>query len=83
MAELGLVARAKRRRRGLTRQGKRPATPDLIKRKFTAPAPDVAWRGDMTEIVTDEGKHRHSVCDRLSPIDYERSTAWPLEAQVA
>ncbi|MET8311534.1 DDE-type integrase/transposase/recombinase [Micromonospora sp. NPDC005173] len=50
------IARAKRRRRGLTRQGKRPAAPDLIKRVFTAPAPDVAWCGDMTEIVTGEGK---------------------------
>ncbi|MEH1017990.1 IS3 family transposase, partial [Micromonospora sp. CPCC 206060] len=56
MAERGLVARAKRRRRGLTRQGKRPAAPDLIKRNFTAPAPDVAWCGDMTEIITGEGK---------------------------
>ncbi|GAA1768565.1 IS3 family transposase [Luedemannella helvata] len=56
MAELGLVARPKRRRRGLTRQGKRPAAPDLIRRQFTAPAPDVAWCGDMTEINTDEGK---------------------------
>ncbi|WP_208635346.1 IS3 family transposase [Micromonospora chalcea] len=56
MAELGLAARVKRRRRGLTRQGKRPAAPDLIKRVFTAPAPDVAWCGDMTEIRTDEGK---------------------------
>ncbi|MEU7998153.1 IS3 family transposase [Micromonospora sp. NPDC049060] len=55
MAELGLVARAKRRR-GLTRQGKRPAAEDLVKRQFTAPAPDVAWCGDMTEIVTQEGK---------------------------
>ncbi|MBQ0907017.1 IS3 family transposase [Micromonospora sp. U21] len=56
MAELGLVARAKRRRRGLTRQGKLPAAPDLVKRQFTAPAPDVAWCGDMTEIATQEGK---------------------------
>jgi putative transposase len=56
MAEQGLVARAKRRRRGLTRQGKRPAAPDLIKRAFTAPTPDVAWCGDMTEIVTGQGK---------------------------
>ncbi|MEV1328422.1 IS3 family transposase [Micromonospora costi] len=56
MAELGLVARAKRRRRGLTRPGRRPAAPDLIKRRFTALAPDVAWCGDMTEIVTGEGK---------------------------
>ncbi|WP_312631599.1 IS3 family transposase [Streptomyces noursei] len=28
----------------------------MVQRKFTAPAPDVAWCGDMTEIVTDEGK---------------------------
>ena len=54
MVELGLVARPKRRRRGLTRQGKRPAAADLIRRKFTAPAPDVAWCGDMTEIVTED-----------------------------
>jgi putative transposase len=56
MAERGLVARAKRRRCGLTRPGKRPAAPDLVERVFTAPAPDVAWCGDMTEIVTGEGK---------------------------
>ncbi|WP_199523888.1 IS3 family transposase [Micromonospora craterilacus] len=56
MAEMGLAARTKRRRRGLTRPGKRPAAPDLVKRAFTAPAPDVAWCGDMTEIVTGEGK---------------------------
>jgi putative transposase len=56
MAELGLVARVQRRRRGLTRQGKRPAAPDLIQRVFSAPAPDVAWCGDMTKIVTGEGK---------------------------
>jgi putative transposase len=56
MAELGLVARVQRRRRGPTRPGKRLVAPDLIKRVFTAPAPDVAWCGDMTEIVTGEGK---------------------------
>ncbi|WP_434739378.1 IS3 family transposase [Micromonospora sp. SH-82] len=56
MAELGLAARVKRHRRGLTRPGTRPAAPDLIKRVFTAPAPDRVWCGDMTEIRTDEGK---------------------------
>ncbi|GAA4574396.1 hypothetical protein GCM10023176_41370 [Micromonospora coerulea] len=56
MTEFGLTARVKRHRRSLTRQGKRPAAPDLVKRVFTAPAPDVAWCGDMTEIRTDEGK---------------------------
>lgn len=57
MAELGLAGRPlPRRRRSLTRQGKRPAAPDLVQRRFTAPAPDVLWCGDMTEIVTGEGK---------------------------
>jgi transposase InsO family protein len=52
IAELGLAGRVQRRRRGPTRPGKRPAAPDLVNRVFTAPAPDVAWCGDMTEIVT-------------------------------
>ncbi|MEH1017112.1 IS3 family transposase [Micromonospora sp. CPCC 206060] len=56
MATSGLTARARRRRRSLTRQGTRPAAPDLVKRVFTAPAPDRVWCGDMTEIRTDEGK---------------------------
>jgi putative transposase len=57
MAELGLAGRAKpRRRRGLTRQGKRPVARDLVRRQFDAVAPDVLWCGDMTEIGTDEGK---------------------------
>ncbi|MFF6787278.1 DDE-type integrase/transposase/recombinase, partial [Streptomyces sp. NPDC012510] len=56
MAELGLVARKVRRRRGLTRPGKRPAAPDFVRRDFTAEAPDLVWCGDMTEIGTGEGK---------------------------
>ncbi|KOV57278.1 hypothetical protein ADK64_40615 [Streptomyces sp. MMG1121] len=56
MAELGLVARRVRRRRGLTRAGKRPAAPDFVKRDFTADGPDLVWCGDMTEIETGEGK---------------------------
>ncbi|MFE7295107.1 DDE-type integrase/transposase/recombinase [Streptomyces sp. NPDC057579] len=28
----------------------------MVSRNFTAPAPDVRWCGDMTEIVTAEGK---------------------------
>lgn len=56
MAELGLVARVVKHRRGLTRQGKRPAAPDFVKRDFTAEEPDLVWVGDMTEIVTTEGK---------------------------
>ncbi|PZG18024.1 hypothetical protein C1J01_16265 [Nonomuraea aridisoli] len=43
MAELGLAGRRPKRPRSLTRQGKRPAAPDLVRRKFTAVAPDVLW----------------------------------------
>ncbi len=56
MAELGLAGRPPRKRRSLTRQGKRPAAPDLVRRKFTAIAPDLLWCGDVTEIDTGEGK---------------------------
>lgn len=56
MADLGLAGRKVRRRRGLTRPGKRPAAPDFVRRDFTADAPDQVWCGDMTEITTGEGK---------------------------
>ncbi|MEW9534256.1 IS3 family transposase [Microbispora sp. NPDC049125] len=56
MAELGLAGRKPRKPRSLTRQGKRPAAPDLVRRKFTAVAPDVLWCGDVTQIDTDEGR---------------------------
>ncbi|MDQ0790806.1 IS3 family transposase [Streptomyces sp. B3I8] len=56
MAELSLLARKVRRRSGRTRPGKRPTTPDFVKRDFTAEEPDSVWAGDMTEIVTEEGK---------------------------
>ncbi|WP_405874627.1 DDE-type integrase/transposase/recombinase [Streptomyces zaomyceticus] len=38
----------------MTRQGKRPAAPDFVKRDFTAWEPDPVWAGDMTEIPTEE-----------------------------
>lgn len=57
MARQGLVARPKKRFRCLTRPDKRAVPfPDLIKRDFSAPAPNVKWCGDMTEIPTAEGK---------------------------
>jgi len=41
----------------LTKQDRSaPKFPDLLKRDFSAPAPNVKWCGDMTEIPTDEGK---------------------------
>lgn len=57
MARQGLVARPRRRRKNLTRPDKRAVPfPDLVRRDFTAEAPDVRWVGDMTEIPTGEGK---------------------------
>jgi len=57
MAEQQLVARPKRRRRCLTRADKTARrAPDLLGRDFTAPAPDVKWCGDLTEIPTGDGK---------------------------
>lgn len=55
MAELGLAGRAPKKPRSLIRQGKRPAASDLVRRKFTAVAPDVLWVGDVTMIHTHEG----------------------------
>ena len=57
MVSQGLVARAKRRRRSLTRPDKAAAPiPDLVGRDFTAAAINEKWCGDLTEIPTDEGK---------------------------
>jgi putative transposase len=55
MVELGLAGRPPKKRRSMTRQGKRRAAPDLVGRTFTAVAPDVLWVGDGTMIDTDEG----------------------------
>jgi transposase InsO family protein len=53
MRRQGLVARRIRRRNGLTRQDKTAAKfPDLLRRNFTADAPNTKWVGDMTEIPT-------------------------------
>ncbi|HET9970891.1 MAG TPA: IS3 family transposase [Streptosporangiaceae bacterium] len=57
MAEMGLAARPRRRRKGTTRPGKgRWRAPDLVKRDFPAEKINVKWYGDGTEICTDEGK---------------------------
>src|SRR5206468_4411348 len=53
MRRQGLVARRIKRRGGLTRQDKTaPKFPDLLRRDFTASAPNCKWVGDMTEIPT-------------------------------
>ena len=57
MAEMGLAARPKRRRKGTTRPGKgRWRAPDLVKRDFPATGINQKWYGDGTDIDTDEGK---------------------------
>ena len=57
MRRQGLVARKIRRRGGLTRQDRSASKfPDLVKRDFTASAPNCKWVGDMTEIPTVSGK---------------------------
>lgn len=68
MARQGLMGRPKRRYRGLTRPDK-AAKPiaDLVKRDFSADAPDEKWCGDLTEIPTEEGKlYLASVLDLAS-----------------
>jgi putative transposase len=57
MAEMGLGARPKKRRKGTTRPGKgRWRAPDLVKRDFPAAGINQKWYGDGTDIDTDEGK---------------------------
>lgn len=48
MVELGLAGRAAKPRRSVTRQGKRPVARELVRRVFTAVAPDVLGCGDVT-----------------------------------
>ena len=57
MRRQGLVARRIKRRNGLTKQDRSaPKFPDLVKRDFTAVAPNCKWVGDMTEIPTECGQ---------------------------
>ena len=57
MRRQGLQGRKPKRPRGLTRQDQAaPTFPDLVRRDFTAEAPNRKWCGDLTEIPTDEGK---------------------------
>jgi putative transposase len=57
MGEQHLVARAKKRRKHTTRQGKgRWRAPELIGREFPAARLNQKWYGDGTEIETGEGK---------------------------
>jgi putative transposase len=68
MAEQGLAARPKRRRKVTTRPGRgRWRAPDLVKRQFPAARLNQKWYGDGTEIETGEGKlYLTSVMDAAS-----------------
>jgi transposase InsO family protein len=68
MRELGLAARARKRRRPATRPGKgRWRAPDLVSRDFPADTINRKWFGDGTEIPTDQGRlHLVSVLDVAS-----------------
>jgi transposase InsO family protein len=58
MAEQGLVARPKRKRRSLTKADKSARkAPDMLQRDFAPPErPNTRWVGDLTDIPNDEGK---------------------------
>lgn len=57
MVRQQLIARPAKRRRWLTRADKTARrAADLVNRNFSAPAPNVTWCGDLSEIPTDEGK---------------------------
>jgi len=68
MAEQGLAAPPKRRRRATTRPGRgRWRAPDLVRRQFPAQKINQKWYGDGTEIPADEGKlHLVSVMEAAS-----------------
>ena len=57
MRRQGFFGRKPKRRRGLTKQDKTaPVFPDLLRRDFSAAAPNRKWCGDIIEIPTGEGK---------------------------
>jgi putative transposase len=68
MAEQGLAARRKKRRRSTTRPGKgRWHAADLVQREFPAAKINQKWYGDGTEIKTGQGKlYLASVLDMAS-----------------
>jgi transposase InsO family protein len=55
MADYSWAGRKRPARRSLTRQGKRKAVPDLVKRSFVADQRDEVWCGDVTMINTGQG----------------------------
>jgi putative transposase len=85
MVRQGLVARPRKRSKNLTRPDKRAVPfPDLVQRDFTAPAPNVKWVGDMTEVPTDEGKlYLSTAIDLFSRRLLGYATSAHLDAELA
>nr|WP_166682584.1 IS3 family transposase [Streptomyces sp. 846.5] len=76
MRENGIEGVTRRRGRGLTRQAKRAVfAADLIGRDFTAPRPGMRMVGDMTELVTGEGKLYLATCIDLATREV---TGWAM-----
>ena len=76
MREQHLVARAKKRRKQTTRQGRgRWRAPDLIGRDFAAEQVNRKWYGDGTEIPTDEGT---LFCDSVLDMGSRRIVGFAL-----
>lgn len=56
MQHHGIRAKGKRKFVVTTDSAHRlPVAPDLVQRRFTPPAPNMVWSGDITYIATDEG----------------------------
>jgi transposase InsO family protein len=67
MREHRIVGITRRRRCGLTRRAKKAVfAADLVRRDFTAPRPGIRLVGDMTELVTAEGKVYLATCIDLA-----------------
>jgi transposase InsO family protein len=86
MARQGLQGRSPRRRRGLTRPDKAAApVADLLRRDFTAEAPDQKWVGDFKQVNTAEGPVFLATVEDLYSrrmLGYATSDAYPT-AQLA
>lgn len=66
MRRQGLVARPKKRRKGLTKADhSAPPVPDLLGRDFTAAAPNLKWCGDFSQIDTRQGPVFLGTCEDL------------------
>jgi len=80
MRENGLSARTKRRFRKTTDSNhKRGFSPNLLKRRFTADAPNEVWVGDITYIWTAEGWLYLAV---LIDLFARRVVGWAIESHM-